>query len=68
MVSSYQARPVIGLIESFFEPILDANKVSKILTLPFNFLMNPTNFELVKVSFNNDIFTYYSASYNKNII
>lgn len=67
-VSGYQIRPVIGLIESSFEVKLDANEVSRILTVPFNFLMTPANFELVEASFNNEIRTYYSASYNKNII
>lgn len=67
-VSGYQIRPVIGLIQSSFEAKLDANEVSKILTVPFNFLMDPANFELVEASFNNEIRTYYSTSYNKNII
>ena len=67
-VSGYQITPVIGLIQQHFIPRLDSSEVSKMLSVPFDFLMNPANFELVEASFNNEVRTYYSASYDENII
>ena len=67
-VSGYQVTPIIGLVEGLFLPHLDSEEVSRLLTVPFDFLMNPDNFSLRETLYDNENRHYYSATYGEDII
>jgi len=67
-VSGYRVTPIIGLVEGHFQPQLDAQEVSRLLSVPLDFLMDPDNFSLQETLYDNEKRHYYSASYDEDII
>jgi len=43
-VTGYQVTPVVGLVTSAFDPVVEVGEVSEMFTVPLPFLMNPDNY------------------------
>lgn len=67
-VSGYRVTPIVGLIAQQPELILDPNEVCETLTVPLNFLMDPTNFSLCETLYEGEKRHYYSAHYQDHHI
>jgi len=67
-VSGYRVTPIIGLVEGHFQPQLDVQEVSRLLTVPLDFLMTPDNFILQETLYDNEKRHYYSARYGSDTI
>lgn len=67
-VSGYRVTPVVGLVRKPFEPILDTSEVSRVLSIPLNFLMSPHNFSLQQVRYDNEMRQYFSTQYQDDEI
>ena len=67
-VSGYQVTPIVSSIEQPFKPVLDTDEVSRLLSVPLDFLMNPNNFSLKETLYNGEMRHYYSARYNEDEI
>lgn len=65
-VSGYQVTPIVGVIKQPFKPELDSSEVSRMLSIPLNFLMSPDNFSLQEVLYDNEIRHYFSAHYKQD--
>lgn len=67
-VSGFQVTPVVGLVDPAFQPQLEPGEVSRLLSVPMAFLMDPTNFKLRETVYNNELRHYYSAHYHDELI
>lgn len=67
-VSGYRVSPVVGLISVLPELTLDANEVCESLTVPLDFLMNPSNFSVCDVLYEGEKRQYYSTHYQEQHI
>jgi 8-oxo-dGTP pyrophosphatase MutT (NUDIX family) len=66
--TGFNVTPVVALVKNRFVPECNQNEVSTTLTVPLHFLMNPANYELQTREEQNQQRSFYSITYENNLI
>ncbi|MGB2079104.1 MAG: CoA pyrophosphatase [Vibrio sp.] len=67
-ISYFNVTPVIGLVDSQFQPQIDFNEVQSTFEVPLAYLLNPEHMQVHDMLINNQVHQVFSFSYKGHFI